>query len=211
MEENMIHTEKEALAFIVKHGLATLFPVKNTSFPSLYGSTAGKNREEKFERAWSWADNLAQQKKIYYSKLVMKQVTLVSLDMFPYVFRLHHKKEKLSTTAKRILNHLTKHGATSTTNLRKELNLIGKELKNEFTKAMEQLQLNQAIVVVDREESPKMTYTWDLVQRWMPKELLENAAKMNEVSAKEKIVEKLLENKVITKPEETVKLLGWAL
>jgi len=210
MEETpAIYSEKEALAFIEKHGLVTLFPVKGTRIPSLYGSTAGKNREEKFDKAWAWADNLAQQKKIYYGKLVGKQVTLASLEIFPYIFKLHHEKEELNETAKKILQFLRRHGATSTTDLRKQLKLMGKERKGKFTKALEQLQLNQAITVVAREKSPKMTYTWDLVERWMPKELLTKAAKTDEDVAKEKIVTKLLESKAITNPEEADRLLRW--
>jgi len=209
MKENMIHTENEALAFIERHGLVTLFPIKGTRFPSLYGSTAGKSKEEKFEKAWNWADNLAQRKKIYYGKLVGKQVTLVSLEIFPCIFKLHHNEEDLNETAKKILDLIKRHGATSTTNLRKQLKLIGKNRKKEFTKAREQLQLNHVITVVEREKSPKMTYTWNLVERWMPKKLLTTAAKTSETSAKERIVAKLLQNKVITTSEEAGKLLDW--
>lgn len=209
MEGTIIWTQSEALAFIEKKGLVTLFPVRGTSFPSLYGSTAGKNREERFEKAWTWADNLSQQKKIYYGKLVRKQVTLVSLSVFPHIFKLCHNKEKLNVTAKKILNFLVKSGPTSTTKIRKQLKLMGKSRKSEFTKALDQLQLNLAITVVDREKSPRMTYSWDLVERWMPKELLLKAAKISEDLAKEEIATKLLENKAITKPEEAYRLLGW--
>jgi len=202
MKEAMIRTEKEALAFIEKHRLVTLFPVKNIAFPSLYGSTAGKSREEIFEKAWAWADNLAQQKKIYYGKLVGKQVTLVSLEVFPYIFKLYHMKEELNTTAKKILDYLTRHGATSTTRLRKQLNLIGKERKSQFTKAMDQLQLNHTITVVAREKSPKMTYTWDLIERWLPRELFKKSESTTETVAKERIVTKMLESRAISRLEE---------
>jgi len=207
MEESMIHTEKEALAFIEKHGLVTLFPIKNSRFPSLYHSTAGKSREEKFEKAWTWADNLAQQKKIYYGKLVGKQVTLVSLGIFPYMFKLYQNKEELNETAKKVLAYLTQHGATSTTNLRKELKLMGKERKSEFTKAIGQLQLNHAITIVDREKSPKMLYTWDLIVRWMPRELLKKAESTTEIVAKEQIVTKMLGSGVISRPDDLKKIL----
>jgi len=207
MQEDMIHTEKEALAFIEKHGLVTLFPIKDTHFPSLYGATAGKSKEEKFEKAWAWSDNLAQQKKIYYGKLVGKQVTLVSLEIFPHIFKLYHNREELNEPARRILNYLTQHGATSTTNLRKELKLMGKEQKSKFTKALEQLQLNLFIAVVDREKSPKMTYTWDLIERWMPKDLFKKAGSTTQIVARESIVKKMLESKVISRPEDLKKIL----
>jgi len=208
-QEPLIHTEMEALAFVKRHGLATVFPIKGTRFPNLYSSTAGEDKKEKLEKTWNWADNLAQQKKLYYGKLVAKQTTLVSLEVFPHVFRLHHMKGKLSETAKQIMDALVQHGPISTSNLRKQLQLTGKERKSMFTQAIDQLQLNLAIAIVNREKSPRMIYTWDLIERWMPKELIEKAARTSESEARDKVVGRLLEIGAITKPEEAAKLLGW--
>ncbi len=209
MDEAMIRTEKEALAFVEKCGLVSLFPIKGTSFPSLYDSIVEEGREKRLEKTWNWSDSLAQQKKLHYGKLVAKQVTLVSLEMFPYIFKLHHMKKKLSETAKEILDFLKRQGSTTTTNLRKQLQLTGKERKSMFTQALDQLQLNLAVAIVDREKSPQMTYRWNLIERWIPKELLERAAKTTETEAKVKVIARLLENKSITKPEEAAKLFRW--
>jgi len=209
MKTEMIHTEAEALSFIQKHGFVTLFPVRGIIFPSLYGSTAGESKEEKFQKAWNCADNLAQQKRIYYGKLVQGQVTLISLEIFPYIYKLQHSRKEIGETAKKMLDLLRRQGATSTTSLRKQLNLMGRDRKNIFTKALNQLQLDFAITVVSREKSPKMTYTWDLVERWIPRDLIDRANKTSLDLAKEKVVSKLMENAVITKQEQADKLLGW--
>jgi len=206
--ENTLNTEKEALNFVNKHGCVTLFPIRGVAFPSLYRAVAGKNRDEKFDRAWNWADHMAQEKKIHYGKLVKNQVTLISLELFPSFYRLH-RRNKLGGTPKKILDYLKQHGPTPTTNLRKGLNLTGRESKQEFTKAIDQLQSAFAIAIVDREESPKMMYTWDLLERWMPKDLLRKAENLSEETAREKIAAKLLENKIINRAEEAGKLLGW--
>jgi len=206
--ENTLNTEDEALNFVNKYGCVTLFPIKGVAFPSLYRAASGKNREEKFTRTWTWADQMAQKKKIHYGKLVKKQVTLISLEMFPHFYR-QCRRTEFSGRPKKIIDFLKRHRATSTTDLRKGLNLVGRENKNEFIKAMDLLQLAFAIAIVDREESPKMTYTWDLLERWMPKDLLRKAEALNEEDAKEKISTKLVENKIIDKAEEAGKLLGW--
>jgi len=206
--DNTLNTEEEALNFINKHGCVTLFPIKGLTFPSLYRAASGKDREEKFTKTWTWADHMAQEKKIYYGKLVRKQVTLVSLEMFPHFYRLYRRSE-FSGTPQKILEFLKRHGATSTTDLRKGLNLMGRENNKEFTKAMDELQLAFAVAVVDREESPKMTYTWNLLERWMPQELLRKAEVLSEESAKEKISARLVENKIILRAEEADRLLGW--
>jgi len=206
--ENTVNSQREALNFVNKYGCVTLFPIKGVAFPSLYRAAFGKDREEKLNKTWSWADHMAQEKRIHYGKLIKKQVALISLEMFPYFYRVH-KRGGFKGTPQRILDFLKRHGATSTTDLRRGLNLIGRENKGEFTKAMDQLQEAFAIAIVGREESPKMLYTWDLLELWIPKDLLKKAETVSEKTAKERISAKLLENKVIDKAEEAGKLLGW--
>jgi len=200
-EENTLTTEEEAFTFINKYGFVALFPIKGFSFPNLYQVTAGRNKEEKFEKTWQWADNLSEKKKIHYGKLVRKQVTLISLEMFPYFYKLYGKR-KLSKTAQKILDFLRQNRATSTTLLKKSLNLMGKVKKYEFMKAMDELQVTFSVAIVGREKSPKMTYSYDLIERWMPTELLKKAEDTNERTAKERIKAKLLENKVFSKHED---------
>jgi len=200
-EENILATEHEALGFVDKYGLVTLFPIRGFSFPNLYQAIAGKDRNEKFDRTWQWADNLAQKKRIYYGKFVCKQVTLISLEVFPYVYRLN-KRNDFNDVSRAILEFLGQHGATSTTNLRKQLQLAGRKKKSTFVKSMDELQLGFAISVVDRAKTAQMTYTWDLLERWMPKELLEKAENVDETTAEERIKAKLLDNKVFPKLED---------
>ena len=176
-EENTLKTEEEALEFINKYGLVTLFPIRGFSFPNLYQATIG-NKEDKFNKAWKWADDLAMKKLIHYGK------------------------RKLSETAQEILEFLKQKGATSTTLLKKNLNLMGKAKKSEFTKAMDELQATFSVTVVGREESPKMTYSYDLLERWIPKDLIEKALNTSETAAKERVKTKLLENEVFAKQED---------
>lgn len=200
-EEKTLTTEEEALEFINKYGCITLFPIRGFSFPNLYQSTAGKNKDEKFEKAWQWADNLSEKKKIHYGKLVRKQVTLISTEMFPCFYKLC-RKHKLSAAAQSIFGFLKKRRATSTTLLKKNLNLVGKAKKYEFMKAIDELQMTFSIAIVGRERSPKMTYSYDLIERWMPTELLKKAEDISEAAAKERIKTKLLETKVFYKSED---------
>jgi len=204
-EENTLTTEEEALKFINKYGIVTLVPVRNLLFPSLYKATRG-NHQEKFENAWKWADDLAYKKLIHYGKLVQTQVTLFSLEVFPYFYKLY-RKSQLNETAQQILDYLKQHGPTSTTVLRKSLNLWEKTKKNEFVKAVDQLQVAMAIAIVSREKPPKMTHMYDLIERWMPKELLKKAESTTETVATERIVAKMLENRVISRSIDLKKIL----
>jgi len=83
----------------------------------------------------------------------------------------------------------------------------GKAKKSEFVKALDTLQLAFAIAIVDRKESPRMTYTWDLLERWMPKELLEKAEAIDILAAKEKIAQRLQNSESIARQEADI-LLG---
>jgi hypothetical protein len=192
-DENTLTTGQEALRFVNKYGIVTLFPIRGLSFPNLYQATFGKSKEERFQRAWEWADYLSEKKKIHYGKLVRGQVTLISLEMFPYLYGIR-RGCKLSKSAQKILGFLLKKGATSTTLLRENLNFTGKAKKNEFTKAIDELQATFYIAIVSREKTPKMTYSYDLIERWMPENLIEESRKASAIIAKEKIRSKLAES-----------------
>jgi hypothetical protein len=97
---------------------------------------------------------------------------------------------------------LKQRGTTSTTLLKKSLNLTGKAKKYKFMKAMDELQSTFSVAIVGREKSPKMTYSYDLIERWMPADLLKKAEDITESTAREKIKAKLLENKVFSKHED---------
>jgi uncharacterized protein YcaQ len=206
LEENTLTSPNQGLAFINKYGMVTLFPVKGKQFPSLYRAIQG-SREEKLDRTWTWGDELAQAKRIHYGKLVHRQVTLVSLEMFPYLLRVARERQ-LSPTAQRMLGHLRQHGQTSTTRLREALDLAGKAQKGEFSRALDELQAAFAIAIVAREKAPKFTYTYDLMERWMPKVLLAKADSISAEAAKQRIVAKLMETTVIASPQGINQFLG---
>jgi hypothetical protein len=205
LEENTLASPNEALAFINKYGLVTLFPVKGKQFPSLYRAIQG-SREEKLERTWTWGDELAQAKRIHYGKLVHRQVTLVSLEMFPYLLRVIRERQ-LSATAQRMRDYLREHGQMSTTRLRQALDLAGRAQKGQFSRALDELQAAFAIAIVAREKAPKFTYSYDLVERWMPKALLAKADSITGEAAKERIVAKLVETSVIPSSQGIKKFL----
>ena len=196
LTRNSLCTQEDALNYINKHGFVTLFQIKGSTLPSLYQAVKG-TRKRKLDNTWKWADSLAQKKQVYYGKLVHKQVTLISLEMFPYFYRAYQER-KFNGAPREILEFLKQNGATCTTTLRRELNFQGKAKKSEFVKALDVLQLAFAIAIVERKESPRMTYTWDLLERWMPKELLEKAEVLDVVEAKEKIAQRLQDSKLIT-------------
>jgi len=205
-EEDTLTTTIEALDYINKYGAVTLFPIRNHNFPSLYRATKG-NRQQKFDNAWKWADRLGESKQVHYGKLVRKQVTLVSLEMFPYFYAVYNKTP-LNEDAKRIRNHIKTHGPTSTSDLRKNLAFAGKENKQRCLNVIEQLQMSFTIAIVGREKPPRMTHVYDLMERWMPKQLVETARKIDTNTAKRKIVEKLLENQVIVDSSGAKVFLG---
>jgi hypothetical protein len=207
LEEDALISIEGALEFINKYGFVTLFPIRKLIiFPSLYQAAKG-TRQQKFDNAWGWADKLAENKQIHYGKLVRKQVTLVSLEMLPYFYKIY-KQTSLSEEAKKIRRYIETHGPTSTSDLRQSLEFAGKENKQKFVNAIDQLQTAFSIAIVGREKPPKLTHIYDLLERWMPRPLAESAQKIEIESAKEKIAAKLLENRIITNPSDVKIFLG---
>lgn len=195
-EVNTVTNEEEALALINHYGFVTLFPIKGTQFPNLYHAIKG-TREEKFDKTWTWGYYLAQHKHLHYGKFFRKQVTLISLELFPYFFRLARQRP-LGATAQRIRTYLQTHGKTSTTNLRKHLGYQKKEQKPEFFRAIEELHLAFAIAIVKRDPAPQYTNTYDLIERWIPNSFIKKAEPLTIEAAREKIITQLLTNRVIT-------------
>ena len=206
IDKDTVNSEEEALNFINKYGFVTLFPIRRIVFPNLYQATAG-NRGKKFDKAWKWADDLAMKKLIHYGKLARKQVTLVSLEFFSYLYKLCGEKT-LGTNAQKVLAFIKAHGPTSTTVLRKSLDFMGKKKKYVFTKAIDELQMAFTIAIVDREKPPRMTHIYDLIERWMPPSLFEKADAISEKDAKGRVIAKLLENKLTSTREEAQIFLG---
>jgi len=59
-----------------------------------------------------------------------------------------------------------------------------------------------AIAIVDREKPPRLTHIYDIMERWMPKRLLDKARHIDKDTAKRIITAKMLENSVIGKAED---------
>jgi hypothetical protein len=70
-------------------------------------------------------------------------------------------------------------------------------------KAIDELQMVFAIAIVDREKPPRLTHIYDIIERWMPRSLLGKAEPISKDTAREKIIAKLLENKVVSSAEDT--------
>jgi len=204
--KNTVTTDKEALSFVNKYGVVTLFPIRGWRFPNLYQAVVGQHKAAKLPKMWLWADSLSEKKRMHYGKLVRNQSTLLSLEMFPCFYRMYGR-QKVGDTAQKILEFLKRHGATSTTILKRHLNLTGKANRSKFAKAIDELQTTFSVAIVARDKAPRMTHSYDLMERWMP-ELVEAALHSTEVSAREQITAKLLGNNVFDKREHVETFLN---
>jgi hypothetical protein len=128
------------------------------------------------------------------------------MEMLPYFYKLY-KKGAFTGTPKMILSFIKQNGATSTTDLKKKLGLTGPSKRNEFAKAIDLLEMSFAIAVVSKGNPPRHRHTFDLIERWVPKELLRKAESIRNEEAKAKIKTKLLENHMVSKQEEAESLL----
>jgi len=202
-----VTSKEEALDFIKKHGFVTLFPIRGKNFPNLYQAIVG-TREEKFKKAFQWADELSvNQKKILYGKLVKGQTTLISIDILPLFYKAYQRSD-FSGLPSRILAFIKQNDPTSTSELKEKLNMTGPRRKSEFIRAIDLLHNTFSIAVVSKGKPPRHTHTYDLIERWMPKELLVKAESLSAEEAKQRIVARTIENCVASSHEEAEALLG---
>jgi hypothetical protein len=123
------------------------------------------------------------------------------MEMFPSFYKLY-KRNNFTSITQEILAFIKERGPMSTMDLRKNSGLTDKNKKNGFANAVGNLQMAFSVVVVDKGGPPRHTYTWDLTENWIPRELIRGAKLIDKQAAKAKIVAKLLEYHVVSDFEE---------
>jgi len=86
--------------------------------------------------------------------------------------------------------------------LRGKLGLTGPSEKNECVKAIDKSLMAFAIAAVSKGKLPMHTYTYDLVENGMARKLLEKTESISVEEAKTEIIAKLVENRIVSKPED---------
>lgn len=208
----------DALDFVNKTGFCFAFKANNSELPCLWHAAAGERKpvypkhvqhDPYIGLVWQAKDDLAHSKKIYYGKALKNRPSMISLDFFPYFYRLSRTSMEpdayladymagnLSSQAKRIMDAMTEIAPQVTSDLKMAAGFSNPKNRPAFDKAMAELQMKMYIAKIGEFYDP-FTFLWDLVDRRFESEL-ENVKELSRQQAIEKILKQYFKTVYVAK------------
>ena len=222
-----LSSTSQALTFVNKRGFVYFWPIKGIELPSLWTAVAGNRpvadaHDDPGHVTWGWKDGALDKKIWYYGKILRKKATMISLDAAPYFYALSenygapeedylvaYEEGRLPQSAKQVYEAILKEGALNSIDLRRAAKL-GNAKDSEFNKALEILQADFKILPVGVAEAGawKYSHIYEIVPRHFP-ELPEQARRINEGTARAKLLELYFESVGAAAEGDAGKLFGW--
>ena len=179
---------EEALEYVAERGFVYFWPIKGIPFPSLWSAVAGNRKvtsdhDDPGHITWGWKDQMLDQRKWYYAKVLRGKAMMISLQTAPYFYALSenygdpdqdylimYEDGLLSREAKLIYETLLREGAMDTVNLRRTTGMTSKSSNSIFGRVMTELQKDFKILPVGVAEAGAWRYSfvYDLVHRFYP-------------------------------------------
>ncbi len=190
--------------------------------PACFDHLSTSDDGKKWEWMWPWKDELAEAKKLYYGKLLVKKPTFVSMKMLPVFYATFGRAGetddhlddvragRLSDLARRVVEYLAHHGETQKKRMRADLGIESKEGRNDLERAIEDLQrlMYVARVKAVGERSDDYNYTYDLFVRRYP-ETVKAAERHTSADANALLLRRLLELAGGVTPRQIGRLFDW--
>jgi hypothetical protein len=223
-----LHGPQDAIRFVNERGFIFFWPIKDIELPSLWYATVGarpvpNNHDDPGHITWDWKDSLLEKRVWYYTKLIRKKSTIVSLEMAPYFYTLspnygdyendylvQYKNGLMSMEAKNIYEALLEHGPLHTLDLHKQARLTAADKKYRFDKALTDLQADMKIIPVGIATAGRWGYAmiYDIAARYYP-DIVEKARFITEARAQEAILLAYLRSVGMADIHTISRIFGW--
>ena len=146
-----VHTLNQAKAFVLKTGICGIFSDARGKMPCLWdvvdlpGRKPGeKGWGEKITAIWSWKNKLptVYPKMIFYGKTKGGHAVLMSMDhLREEHYPSHHRPLKDCSALARKLYEIIRMDPVTTGSLREEMNMTRRPERNQFDRALQELQV----------------------------------------------------------------------
>src|SRR3989475_6616096 len=194
-----------------------------SSVPAAFDYLDTRSEGRKWEWMWGWKDELAEAKRVYYGKLLIRKPTFVSMKMLPTFYATFGRAGeaddhlddvragRLSEIARRIIEFLAQNGETQTKRMRSALGVSSQEGKLHYAKAIEELQrlMYVARVRAVGEGREDYNYTYDLFVHRYP-ETVRAAASASSADAMTALLARLLDLAGGVSEAKVTKLFDWS-
>ena len=191
--------------------------------PAAFDHLDTRSDSRKWEWMWGWKDELAEEKRLYYGKLLVRKPTFVSMKMLPTFYATFGRAGepddhlddvragRLSEIARRVIDFLAQNGETQTKRMRSALGITSQEGKTDYAKAIEELQrlMYVARVRAVGEGREDYNYTYDLFVRRYP-EAVRAAERASSAEAIAALLRHLLAIAGGVTERQVTKLFDWS-
>lgn len=219
---------EEVMEFINSRKLIAFWPLKNIAIPSLWVAAAGDRpvpdeHDDPGHVTWGWKDALLGQWRCFYARILCRRNFFISLDLLPYLYALSsnygdihqdhlilYEEGKLTYAARQIYDTILQNGPLDSIELKRITRMNGKSGDSEFTKAVDDLQLDFKLMPIGISTSGRWHYSfvYDIPARHFPN-LQEKARDISEAEARDYILKIHMENVGATQKSQLIRLFKW--
>lgn len=224
---NRVHRVRNAeglVEMVEAFGFCFAFTLRtgDAPIPACFDHLSTNSEDRKWGWMWEWKDELPEQKRLYYGKLLVRKPTFVSMKMLPTFYATFGRAGeaddhlddvragRLSDIARRVIDHLAQRGETQTKRMRADLGITSQEGKSDYAKAVEELQrlMYVARVKAVGEGREDYNYTYDLFVRRYP-ETVKAAERISSNDAMTTLLRRLLELAGGVTTKQVKRLFDW--
>lgn len=224
---NRVHRVRSAeglVAMVDDFGFCFAFTRRtgDAPIPAGFDHLSTSSEDRKWGWMWDWKDDLPEEKRLYYGKLLVRKPTFVSMKMLPTFYATFGRAGedddhlddvragRLSDIARRVIDYLAQRGETQTKRMRADLGITSQEGKSDYAKAVEELQrlMYVARVKAVGEGRVDYNYTYDLFVRRYP-EIVKSAEKISSSDATTALLRRLLELAGGVTAKQVMRLFDW--
>jgi hypothetical protein len=224
---NRVHRVRNAeglVEMVDAFGFCFAFTLRigDAPIPACFDHLSTNSDDRKWGWMWGWKDELPEEKRLYYGKLLVRKPTFVSMKMLPAFYATFgragdaddHLEDvragRLSDIARRVIDYLAQRGETQTKRMRADLGITSQEGKVDYAKAVEELQrlMYVARVKAVGEGREDYNYTYDLFVRRYP-EIVKKAERITSSDAMTTLLRRLLELAGGVTTKQVKRLFEW--
>jgi hypothetical protein len=224
---NRVHRVRNAeglVTMVDSFGFCFAFTLRtgDAPIPACFDHLSTSSEDRKWGWMWGWKDELPEEKRLYYGKLLVRKPTFVSMKMLPTFYATFGRAGedddhlddvragRLSDIARRIIDYLAQRGETQTKRMRADLGITSQEGKTDYANAVEELQrlMYVARVKAVGEGRVDYNYTYDLFVRRYP-EIVKSAERISSSDAMTTLLRRLLELAGGVTTKQVKRLFDW--
>jgi hypothetical protein len=219
--------KEEALAYVKERGFIFFWPIRGIDLPSLWTATAGDRpvaaeHDDPGHITWGWKDELLDQRRWYYGKLLRGKATLISLETLPYFYALSkrvaelddymlaYEEGQLTREARVLADVLLNRGAQHTIELRRLTHMSAGSSKARFLRALTELQRGLWVLPIGIAQAGSWRYAfvYELFDRWFP-EIHKRARGIRTQGARSHVLRLYINSVGTLVVKDVQKLFGW--